>query len=233
MKNSADKQDMLNCFMEMVGESTDRAQQYLQASNWQLEEAIQLFNAHNHGQGEAHGTMVSSFTERRFSPSPPATQNKQNDSAGDSVQQPSTVKRKSMADPDPLISYMENGSMDSPNKRQRKIYKVPGAESSQEVRRQSLLPLPEEPQDDKGLNICRVCVRFPNGQRVQRRFLQSDPIQLLWSFCCFQVPEAANGRLFRLSYIVPGASHTLDYCRRNVSFGDAGVSNSLISMIWE
>ena len=90
--------------------------------------------------------------------------------------------------------------------------------------------LPEEPQ---GVNICRLGVRFPDGKRVQRSFLQTDPIQLLWSFCSSQVKEASDGRQFRLALAVPGASSkTLEY-DTNLSFGDSGLSNTLISMTWE
>lgn len=236
MKTSADKQEMITCFVQMVGESTDRAQQFLQASNWQLEEAIQLFNAHNHGQGRARGTMFSSLAsplDRRSLPSSSTAQNIQNDTSCDYARPPLSGKRKSMCDPDPLIPTMDNGSMGCSSKRQRDVSEVTAAESSREAKRHLLSFLPEEPQEDKGLNICRVCVRFPDGQRVQRRFLRTDPMQLLWSFCCSQVQEAAEGRPFRLAYIVPGSSQTLNYYHRSLSFGDAGFSNSLISMIWE
>lgn len=39
------------------------------------------------------------------------------------------------------------------------------------------LPLPEEPKGDRNL-ICRVGIRFPDGRRVQRNFLRTDPIQV-------------------------------------------------------
>ncbi|XP_054824630.1 plant UBX domain-containing protein 7 isoform X2 [Prosopis cineraria] len=38
-------------------------------------------------------------------------------------------------------------------------------------------PLPEEPKGDKNL-LCRVGVRLPDGCRVQRNFLRTDPIQI-------------------------------------------------------
>lgn len=236
MKTSADKQEMITCFVQMVGESTERAQQFLQASNWQLEEAIQLFNAHSHSHGRARGTMFSSFAsplDRRSLPSSSTAQNIQNDTACDYARPPLSGKRKSMCDPEPLIPNMDNGSMVRPDKRQREVSDVSAPETLGEVKGQLLSFLPEEPQEGKGLNICRVCVRFPDGQRVQRRFLRTDPMQLLWSFCFSQVQEAAEGRPFRLAYIVPGASQTLNYYHRTLSFGDAGFSNSLISMIWE
>ncbi|KAI4373171.1 hypothetical protein MLD38_011329 [Melastoma candidum] len=39
-------------------------------------------------------------------------------------------------------------------------------------------PLPKEPKGDRSL-LCRVVVRLPDGRRVQRNFLRTDPIQLL------------------------------------------------------
>lgn len=38
-------------------------------------------------------------------------------------------------------------------------------------------PLPEEPKDDRSL-LCRVGVRLPDGRRLQRNFLRTDPIQV-------------------------------------------------------
>ncbi|KAI3850243.1 hypothetical protein MKX03_025577 [Papaver bracteatum] len=38
--------------------------------------------------------------------------------------------------------------------------------------------LPEEPKVDKTL-ICRIGVRLPDGHRLQRNFLRTDPVQLL------------------------------------------------------
>lgn len=37
--------------------------------------------------------------------------------------------------------------------------------------------LPEEPKAERNL-LCRVGVRLPDGRRVQRNFLRSDPIQV-------------------------------------------------------
>uniref|UniRef100_A0A2P2KY06 Uncharacterized protein MANES_17G092500 n=1 Tax=Rhizophora mucronata TaxID=61149 RepID=A0A2P2KY06_RHIMU len=38
-------------------------------------------------------------------------------------------------------------------------------------------PLPEEPKGDRRL-LCRVGIRLPNGRRMQRNFLKTDPIQV-------------------------------------------------------
>lgn len=39
-------------------------------------------------------------------------------------------------------------------------------------------PLPEEPKGDRNL-LCRVGVRLPDGRRLQRNFLRTDPIQVI------------------------------------------------------
>ncbi|KAI7748565.1 hypothetical protein M8C21_000104, partial [Ambrosia artemisiifolia] len=85
-------------------------------------------------------------------------------------------------------------------------------------------PLPEEPKGDKSL-LCRVGVRLPDGSRVQRSFLRSDPIQLLWSFCA---AKCGDEKPFRLTHAVPGAMKDLNY-DNVLTFADAGVANSMIS----
>ncbi|XP_056165900.1 plant UBX domain-containing protein 7 isoform X5 [Syzygium oleosum] len=91
-------------------------------------------------------------------------------------------------------------------------------------------PLPEEPNGDRSL-LCRVGVRLPDGRRVQRNFLRTDPIQLLWSFCCSQLEEAES-RPFRLAQAIPGASKSLDYDSK-LTFQESGLANSMISLTWE
>lgn len=38
-------------------------------------------------------------------------------------------------------------------------------------------PLPEEPKGDRSL-LCTVGVRLPDGRRIKRNFLRTDPIQV-------------------------------------------------------
>ncbi|XP_061974009.1 plant UBX domain-containing protein 7-like [Populus nigra] len=90
-------------------------------------------------------------------------------------------------------------------------------------------PLPEEPSGDKSL-LCRVGIRLPDGRRVQRNFLKTDPIQLLWSFCYSQLEEAGT-KLFCLKEAIPGAKR-LD-SDSTMTFGDSGLANSMISVAWE
>ncbi|TYG79869.1 hypothetical protein ES288_D02G171900v1 [Gossypium darwinii] len=91
-------------------------------------------------------------------------------------------------------------------------------------------PLPEEPKGDRNL-LCRVGVRLPDGRRVQRNFLRTDPIQLLWSFCYSQLGEAES-KPFRLTQPIPGASKSLDYDSK-LTFEESGLANSMISVAWE
>ncbi|CAL5354464.1 unnamed protein product [Camellia sinensis] len=91
-------------------------------------------------------------------------------------------------------------------------------------------PLPEEAKGDRNL-LCRVGVRLPDGRRLQRNFFRTDPIQLLWSFCYAQLPEAET-RPFRLTQAIPGASKFLDYDSK-LTFAESGLANSMISVTWE
>ncbi|CAH8306609.1 unnamed protein product [Eruca vesicaria subsp. sativa] len=92
--------------------------------------------------------------------------------------------------------------------------------------------LTEEPKGDcdKSL-VCSLCFRFPDGRRKQRRFLKSEPIQLLWSFCHSQMVESEK-KAFRLVQAIPGASKTIDY-EVNATFDEYGLANSMISVTWE
>ncbi|KAG0587488.1 hypothetical protein KC19_2G168000 [Ceratodon purpureus] len=91
--------------------------------------------------------------------------------------------------------------------------------------------LPEEPEN-KSPGACRVGIRFPDGSRSNRRFLMSDSVKLLWSFCSTQVKEAEGGRKFHLNQIIPGANRTLEYTS-DANMDQAGVANSMLSMVWE
>ncbi|KAL2906929.1 Plant UBX domain-containing protein 7 [Bienertia sinuspersici] len=91
-------------------------------------------------------------------------------------------------------------------------------------------PLPEEPKGERNL-LCRVGFRLPDGRRIQRNFLRTDPVQLLWSFCSSQLGEAET-RPFRLTHAIPGATKSLDY-NNNLTFEESGLSNSMISVTWE
>ncbi|XP_074570284.1 plant UBX domain-containing protein 7 [Curcuma longa] len=89
--------------------------------------------------------------------------------------------------------------------------------------------LPEEPQGSKGL--CRVGIRLPDGRRIQRKFLLSDSIKLLWSFCSLKL-EDEQQRPFHFTQAIPGASKSLEY-ESDLTFEAASLSNSMISLVWD
>ncbi|WVZ87636.1 hypothetical protein U9M48_034243 [Paspalum notatum var. saurae] len=91
-------------------------------------------------------------------------------------------------------------------------------------------PLPEEPTGSKDL-LCRVAIRLPNNRRIQRNFLHTDPIKLLWSFCAPQV-EDGDKRAFHFVQAIPGASKNLEF-ESNVTFKEAGLANSMINLLWD
>ncbi|KAJ6840389.1 plant UBX domain-containing protein 7 [Iris pallida] len=90
--------------------------------------------------------------------------------------------------------------------------------------------LPEEPKASKEL-LCRVGIRLPDGRRVQRNFLCTDSIKLLWSFCCSLLDEGKT-RPFHFTQAIPGASKSLKYTA-NLTFGEARLSNSMVSLAWD
>uniref|UniRef100_A0A7I4AU19 UBX domain-containing protein n=1 Tax=Physcomitrium patens TaxID=3218 RepID=A0A7I4AU19_PHYPA len=91
--------------------------------------------------------------------------------------------------------------------------------------------LSEEPEN-KAPGTCRVGVRFPDGSRSNRRFLMSDSVKQLWSFCSSKVKEAEDGRPFHLNQMIPGANRTLVYSS-DASMEEAGVANAMLSMVWD
>ncbi|XP_042020865.1 plant UBX domain-containing protein 7-like isoform X2 [Salvia splendens] len=98
------------------------------------------------------------------------------------------------------------------------------------VKEPAYLPLPEEPKGERNL-ICRVGVRLPDGRRVQRNFLRTDPVQLLWSFCYSELKECGI-RPFRLTQAIPGASRSLDF-DADSTFQESGLANSMVSVTLE
>ncbi|CAL5014235.1 unnamed protein product [Urochloa decumbens] len=91
-------------------------------------------------------------------------------------------------------------------------------------------PLPEEPTGSRDL-LCRVAIRLPNNQRIQRNFLYTDPIKLLWSFCAPQV-EDGEKRPFHFVQPIPRASMKLEFAS-DATFKEAGLANSMINLLWD
>ncbi|XP_051144544.1 plant UBX domain-containing protein 7 isoform X2 [Andrographis paniculata] len=100
----------------------------------------------------------------------------------------------------------------------------------EKAKKPAYLPLPEEPKSGDRSLLCRVGVRLPDGRRVQRNFLRTDPVQLLWSFCYSELKEDA--RPFGLTQAIPGASRTLDYNAKS-TIEESGLANAMVSVTWE
>ncbi|EGZ11092.1 hypothetical protein PHYSODRAFT_352438 [Phytophthora sojae] len=59
------------------------------------------------------------------------------------------------------------------------------------------------PEPDAGApDVTRVQIRVPDGTRLTRRFLKTDPLAMVWTFVKDQVPEA-RGRAFELRTAFP------------------------------
>lgn len=76
-------------------------------------------------------------------------------------------------------------------------------QSATEVMKKAADQLPPEPGvgDPAG---CNMAVRFPDGQRRQRRFPRSARIAAVRAFCLAHSEDAAAGRAFTLAQSFPG-----------------------------
>lgn len=74
-----------------------------------------------------------------------------------------------------LAASME-GVRDIDEVGRKEIDDVEGSETNL-IKNPAYPPLPEEPKGNRNL-LCRVGIRLPDGRRLQRNFLRSDPIQV-------------------------------------------------------
>ena len=83
------------------------------------------------------------------------------------------------------------------------ISKLKGNRVSVQEPQAAAVSLPPEPAagDASG---CSIAVRFPDGQRQQRRFPRQAPISAVAAFCQVSNEEAAAGRPFTLAQPYPG-----------------------------
>lgn len=82
------------------------------------------------------------------------------------------------------------------------------AQSTAEIMKEAGEQLPPEP----GLGTpsgCNMAVRFPDGQRRQRRFPRSATLSAVCAFCLAHCEEAAAGRKFTLAQSFPGVCEDL------------------------
>ncbi|XP_031495924.1 plant UBX domain-containing protein 7 [Nymphaea colorata] len=95
---SDDHQGMLVSFMEITAcDSTDKARQFLQVTNWQLEEAIQLFYVGSDGSGAASTSVLPSSETTTTLPPESSNDTKALKSEDeDNVRPPLPVKREAL-----------------------------------------------------------------------------------------------------------------------------------------
>ncbi|KAJ8544249.1 hypothetical protein ON010_g12019 [Phytophthora cinnamomi] len=74
-------------------------------------------------------------------------------------------------------------------------------EKDEEEAQEAVVALTPEP-DAGAPGVTRVQIRVPDGSRLTRRFLKTDPLAMVWTFVKDQVPEA-RGRAFELRTAFP------------------------------
>uniref|UniRef100_K3WN05 UBX domain-containing protein n=1 Tax=Globisporangium ultimum (strain ATCC 200006 / CBS 805.95 / DAOM BR144) TaxID=431595 RepID=K3WN05_GLOUD len=86
-----------------------------------------------------------------------------------------------------------------------------------------------EPEPADGTpDVTRVQIRAPDGSRLTRRFLKSDPMSKLWIFVKEQIPEA-RGRAFELRTAFPPAAVEFS---DTASFSDKKLENASLMVKW-
>lgn len=76
-------------------------------------------------------------------------------------------------------------------------------QSAADVAKEAEEQLPPEPGAGDAAG-CGVLVRFPDGQRRQRRFPRSASLDVVRAFCLVHSQEAAAGRPFAIVESMPG-----------------------------
>ncbi|CAI5731215.1 unnamed protein product [Peronospora destructor] len=85
------------------------------------------------------------------------------------------------------------------------------------------------PEPDAGLpNVTRVQIRVPDGSRLTRRFLKTDPLAMVWSFVKDKVPEA-RGRAFELRTAFPLSAVAYD---DTLSIEEGKLENASLMVRW-
>lgn len=73
------------------------------------------------------------------------------------------------------VESMEDTS--SVNSKDKDVIVTQKEEETNSTEKPAYPPLPEEPKGDRSL-LCKVGIRLPDGRRVQRNFLRTDPVQV-------------------------------------------------------
>ncbi|KAG6483084.1 putative plant UBX domain-containing protein 14 [Zingiber officinale] len=263
-----EQQLLVSSFLQIVvGQTTAIATQFLQATRWNLHDAIRLFAHVKDGGGVSSPSMPppingnfrlqsdqvlascnSDLVSRRAAweskESVPSTANASHDKLSSL---PLDLIRQGISDQGfllfgpkanhsslcqkrrrPFDSTLLN--IQDPSKRLRQLEDEPNLDKNGGAFSSGYPILPEEPQDTK--EVCRIRIRLPDdGHFIQRNFFRADSTKLLWSFCSLHL-EDGQKRGFHFTQVIPGASKTLTY-HSNLTFEEAGLSNWLITLVWD
>ncbi|GAB9474294.1 hypothetical protein Gpo141_00011425 [Globisporangium polare] len=86
-----------------------------------------------------------------------------------------------------------------------------------------------EPEPADGTpGVTRVQIRAPDGSRLTRRFLKTDPMSKLWVFVKEQIPEA-RGRSFELRTAFPPAAIEFS---EDATFAEKKLENASLMVKW-
>ncbi|KAG6486997.1 hypothetical protein ZIOFF_055578 [Zingiber officinale] len=237
-----EQQLLVSSFLQIVvGQTTAIATQFLQATRWNLHDAIRLFAHVKDGGGVSSPSMPppingnfrlqsdqvlascnSDLVSRRAAweskESVPSTANAYHDKLSSL---PLDLIRQGISDQGFLLFGPKANhsslcqkrrrpfdstllNIQDPSKRLRQLEDEPNLDKNGGAFSSGYPILPEEPQDTK---------------------------ELLWSFCSLHL-EDGQKRGFHFTQVIPGASKTLTY-RSNLTFEEAGLSNWLITLVWD
>ncbi|KAE8981162.1 hypothetical protein PR003_g24994 [Phytophthora rubi] len=85
------------------------------------------------------------------------------------------------------------------------------------------------PEPDAGApDVTRVQIRVPDGSRLTRRFLKTDPLAMVWAFVKDQVPEA-RGRAFELRTAFPPSAVAYN---ETLSIEEGKLENASLMVKW-
>ncbi|RLN72144.1 hypothetical protein BBJ28_00021701 [Nothophytophthora sp. Chile5] len=111
-------------------------------------------------------------------------------------------------------------------------------DSEEEKAEEPVVPLAPEPAAfacwlgattaDGTPDVTRVQIRVPNGSRLTRRFLKTDPLSMVWAFVKDQVPEA-RGRAFELRTAFPPSAVAFD---ETLSIEEGKLENASLMVKW-
>ncbi|KAG2503023.1 hypothetical protein JM16_009139 [Phytophthora kernoviae] len=85
------------------------------------------------------------------------------------------------------------------------------------------------PEPEAGVpGVTRIQIRVPDGSRLTRRFLKTDPLAMVWSFVKEQVPEAL-GRAFELRTAFPPSAVAYN---DTLSIDEGKLENASLMIKW-